>query len=244
MSDEQGKEEATKEAKGGWLTSLKAWAVLLPIVTTALSISGTYYVTQYSNRLRTLNYNTQSISGIIPKVELGGKEFQITVDGKRVDNISTVTVALFNLSDRDIDDIPVVVTFEPDGSDQRPELIQAKPRTSEHTFVELPPPTTKAMGKRLDFAYNIPVANRSTTAFFQVDYTFAGPKAPKPILTINKKGVASEFLELSRPTDGESIAGVITLALSGVSLGIVIATLLSILSNSSWGRKKRGTAKP
>src|SRR5438445_8838163 len=103
MSEE--KKEAEQPAKGEHKPS-KGFHWLIGVVVPLIGafVSGgilTYFLNQYSNRLRTLGYFVNTSSGIFPKPDVQGATIKILFGDKAIENLSTVNVQVLNTTDQD-----------------------------------------------------------------------------------------------------------------------------------------------
>ncbi|HEY0009880.1 MAG TPA: hypothetical protein VGB55_14220 [Tepidisphaeraceae bacterium] len=191
MDDE---EKDGQEPKKGWwsvwgnkvIPSLAA-AILTFVLTTSWN--------QYKSQLALFYWSNRTAANVINKPELGGKDFRISIDGKPVDNIATVTVYVFNTSGQDFEDVPVAVTFTmPDGT--VPKLISdklsLKPEQYELQNLNSNNP------KELRIGYLLKVANRRDTSIFEATYIMEGGTPPTVNVDLNKKGIRSQFIESNR----------------------------------------------
>jgi hypothetical protein len=170
-----------------WLSQV--WVpILCVVVASAATALFTLWITEWSGRLRVLQYYASSASGLISKPELSGKQIQVLMDGKAIDNISQVAVSLFNTTDQDYEDVPVEVVFSSPNGGQI-SLIQVNISTEREFYEEVPLPASR--DGTLRFQYKFPVVNRSATnrAFFVANYFFVGDTAPTMNLNVIKKGL-------------------------------------------------------
>jgi hypothetical protein len=155
----------------------------------------------YENRIQTLNYSFVSFPATIRKPELGGRDFKITIDGKPVENVSTVSIYLFNTTGRDYEDVPISITFR--GPDQsKPVLIRDRPDLKPEQYERRQ--LDAAAPNELRLGYDLRVVNRSDKQVFQCDFTFEGATVPEVSVDISKKGVEAQhvdFAELRRADD-------------------------------------------
>lgn len=141
--------------------------------------------------MRELTYSVASSPSLFRKPDLQGKSLHIAIDGKPVDNVSTVSVYLFNKSDLDYEDVAVEVAFT--GKDgQRPKLLQDKATTppSPTPILPITPQTQPATGpaSSVRIEYNLKVVNRTNPVFLG-EYIFEGAESPHAVVAVKKKGL-------------------------------------------------------
>jgi uncharacterized protein affecting Mg2+/Co2+ transport len=192
MGEDTPKDEA-KEEKATFTT------IWLPIITAVVGVALggfiTYWFSEYSGRLRTLQYFASSNSGLINTPQVAGKTLQVLLDGKPVKNISAVSISVFNLTDLDYDNVPIEVVFSPvDG--KTPSLIQANINTDKETFDVLP--VQDQGDNTLRFRYRIHLMNRSNLAALNATYFFDGDQAPTMELKVDYKGLIAKQVEIPK----------------------------------------------
>ncbi len=140
---------------------------------------------RYSGRLRYLEYGVTSSPELFKRPELSGRQVEVRIDGKPVENISTVHVALYNRTDQDFENVPVELTFP-----AATKIIQARSETAPNAPPEIPQtqPTAGTDGK-IRYDYTIAHANRINDPVFIGDYTIEGPTAPALAVSVHGKGV-------------------------------------------------------
>src|SRR2546430_2127092 len=102
-----------------------AFPILVTATLTAIVTLGTgYYWYIHNSQLRELTYRVTSTSNIFPKDSVPGKQVEILIDKKPIGAVSVVNIALFNTSDQDYDDLPIVLDItSTDG--KKPKVLQA-----------------------------------------------------------------------------------------------------------------------
>jgi hypothetical protein len=76
--------------------------VIIPLVVVSIGGLLTWWFIWYPARHWPLHYRVVRQSAIMAKPDLGGQDFQIIVGGHPVDNVSTVSVELYNDTDYDV----------------------------------------------------------------------------------------------------------------------------------------------
>jgi hypothetical protein len=163
--------------------------IVVPLLVAGISVLSTMWVTKYANRLRALEYRITRSSGLLRRPDIPGKEIKILIDDKQIDNVSTVSLAIYNTSDVDWEDLPVAVTFLPHEG-KPPKLIQSRAQLHPERSTLLPTTQPSANAeKTLACDYMIKVANRSEEPVMTADYTFEGADAPEVGISLRKKGL-------------------------------------------------------
>ena len=216
--------EATQEKKGFFDRTIGKFS--LPLLTFVLGICATLFTSWYNNRLATIYYSVTGSSGVIQRPELGGKNFQIVIDGQPVENISTGTVYLFNPSSKDLADLPVYITLKmPDGS--APKLIQSQVQLRPEQFETIAATTQST--KEARFGYKLKVVNRQDTAVFQANYSVEGNAAPIISVDVDKLGVQTEAIDPSRLTQDASRIHWVPLVVAIFGIPSLFITFIGIL---------------
>lgn len=159
--------------------------LLVAICSLVLGAAIAWGAQKYDSRIRELSYSIQSSSGIIDAPSLKGRKVDVSVDGRKIENISSVRVLLFNLTDRDYENLPLFVDFTAEAG--RPELLGVQMATPPETYQIVSENVSSDVG--LSFAYTLPVVNRSNRAVFQAEFYFEGPVAPNASFRGNLSGV-------------------------------------------------------
>lgn len=182
----------------------------------------------WSDRLRTLQYYTASGSGIINKPTIAGKQIDILIDKKPIDNISAVAVSLFNTSDKDYADVPLEVVFTP-ANGRQPLLIQANIKTPTEFYDAMSLPD--AGDGTVRYGYRFHVVNRSpnNNAFLEATYFFEGDQAPSISVVSMKEGLIAQRAEISKTQQHSSIPWYVAVI---VSILFVVAFAVSMAAVS------------
>jgi hypothetical protein len=178
-----------------FINSLKPTLILPTIVALFAAYAAFYLSTSVDRRQRTLMYELRPMSGIFTKPDLGRNKVEIQVGGKTVENISSVRITLYNDTDEDFEQLPIVALFKsPSGQPLKP--MQARiiipPNPAEYKVLS---PATQPNGTADDvqrYEYNVKVANRSSSPIFDAEFLFEGSIAPQTTVSIEKKGVRAE----------------------------------------------------
>jgi hypothetical protein len=222
MTDNEtgGDKPATKEKKS-WVDRWLA-PILLIFFTFTVTTIGKGYYDRYAGRIQELPYYVSSVPGLLKKPDLAGKKLVLMVDGQPAENLSTVSVSVFNNSDTDFDDLPLILIFtNPDGSipKQIQQIVHAPAG-----WLDPPPtqPATIPVGNPTELRFTLKVANRNKEAIFRGDFTFEGEQAPTLKVTAVKKGVMAVTKDLNTAT-GSTNAAMWTPALV---IGFISASVL------------------
>jgi hypothetical protein len=188
----EGKPAERKATWHWWVIEKLGFPVLVAILASVI----TFLWMQYNGRVRSLSYTVTTASGLFQRPQLPGKEIKLLVDGRPVENISTISLALFNLTDQDYDNVPLVVTFvNEDGTQPRP--IFASAISWPDGLVQSPQTQpTSAPATSLRYQYTLDVVNRGDKSVWMGTYTFEGNKAPTLRLGILKKGLTAKVVEV------------------------------------------------
>ncbi len=99
-----------------WTRFVTVW--LAPLTVGLVFVFATAYAfvwtTEYLSRVRHLSYRITKNDAIMPTDKVGGVDLEITANGQQVDNLSLVTIELFNKSDHSFTDIELTVDFSVD----------------------------------------------------------------------------------------------------------------------------------
>lgn len=217
MSEDAEDIEKRNQKRFDWFTK-----VIIPVALFVLGYFVKYGYDYYTSRLRVIRYAPVVSPALLTKPDLGGKQLQLTLDGKPIDNLSSVTIHLFN-DDEDLEKLPIYVAFPPvDG--QQPKLIYARPKLASEAYKEIP----AAADGSVKVGYEIVVLNRNTT--FQIDCLFEGEHPPTPTVYTLTKGVKTELTTLQSETETmlKLNQGGIFITLGQSALAVVIISLIPL----------------
>jgi len=171
---------------------------------------------------------------VINKLELPNDDIKVLVDNHPVDNISEVSISLFNATDQDFDDVLVDLIFSPIGG-KLPALIQPNVTTSKEFFSEVP---WRSDSDGLHVGYNFKILNRNTQPALLGNYFFLGATAPELKVFVIKKGLSAERLEIGKSVSGSlfTYVWVSLLSFIGVSILFWSMFILGIKSAKYYGR--------
>jgi hypothetical protein len=233
--------ENSEVKKGKWLERrLKIWSRADPYIILLLGAAFSYGLTQYSNRLRVLNYYVYSTSSLFPKPDLLGKKLEITLDDKPIENLSSTTVFIFG-SDQDLENIPINLRFLPvDG--QPAKVIQVRPNLTPERYRETPLPEIGDGSVRR--GYVIGVWNRET--LMQFDCLFEGTTPPEVSVDTMAKGVVMQQRAITSPivisSYGDRLALALTVLFGAGAIVFLLIKLLDLVSKMLKRKNEKGAA--
>jgi hypothetical protein len=178
------------------------------IVGVVLFFVGVFW-NKYTSGDRELDYYVTSVSGLIGKPQARPDQFEIRANRVVVDDLSTVSIALYNHSDQSFSGVPIEVVFSPGKTGTKPSLVA-------WTSIETPPPdgrkpdtrptTSEPSSTALGFV--IRVMNRKTNSpAWKGDFTFAGAEAPNVSVNVIREGVVSHRATVEQPPTPFSFNG-------------------------------------
>lgn len=176
----------------------------------------TFALYAYQNRLAVIEFIVAKTPAVIQRPELGGKDFKVTIGGQQVENISTVTVYVFNRSNQDFEDVPIVITAS---GNPRPNLISSHVGLPSEAYTEIQQPG-KLGSDEQKVGYQLKVANRSTQSVFRADLVFDGAVPPTISVDVLKKGIETRELDPSVLNKADGSWSPIT---SGIAWGLGFA---------------------
>jgi hypothetical protein len=206
MSDEE-----TKKKKWNWTP------IIMPILAALVAATATWWWREYDGRLRMLRYTVTSTHAIFPKPVLRGKTVTVGLDGRTIDNISTVTIHVFNDSGH-FSDVPIHIRFEP---------IEGKPAKLIEIKSDLPPErlTETVLPDLGDGSVRtgqiVKVFNKGET--FRVDALFEGIKAPNVSLETMVKGLKAERVTMESADKDHGIAAIFEIPLALLIISVIAA---------------------
>lgn len=182
-------------------TTQKFFWISVPIfLSTGVGVGG-YYYKKYddslSSQTRYLDYDTRPRYAFVDSQALSGKKnVQVLLDGNKIDSLSSVTVTVYNNTDKNYKEVPVYVEItSPDG--KKIDLVyQNVSRIGENVTEEKAGDPQRPGGLR--FGYNVKIANRIDKAagdpsdvkpIFQAEYVVLGRMAPKADVDVNFEGL-------------------------------------------------------
>lgn len=150
------------------------------------------------NKKRFLDYSLSIYPYLVksPEEDLTS-DVKVFYKEKSINNLTLVEVSLYNLSDKDFEDIPLYVTLFPALGDSL-EIVRSNFTSYKNMpdIVESKEISTTDLSKK--FEYKIKTANRSASSniyteenlpIIKASYLIIGAKNPKVELTLNKKGL-------------------------------------------------------
>jgi len=226
IDDEQA-ERAEKKGKTRF-----DWSKLIIILFTAIASAAIGYgFNLYSGRMRVMKYTLSSSSGIIQKPEIVGKTLAVTLDGKPIENLSSIAVFIMS-TDQDLVDVPIYLRFAAiDG--HKPKLLQVIPKLAHEWWEEIP--VTDAGDNALRYGFKIKVWNRNQVV--QFDTLFEGDKAPQVIVDTMQKGVTTQWVPMETKEANSDTYRWVVGVLSAV-LGLVLGYFFRSTKDASEENKK------
>lgn len=169
-----------------WVKITVGWATAF--VGAVLGATATYLIQNHANRVQVLHYIVTPTPKIISRPDLPEKNVRISVNGKEVESLSSVGVAVVNDSGQDYENVPLKVLFTDRlGNEIKPILRTI--RTSPDEYAEIPTTTRPSRGER----YELKIVNRSSPTVFNTEYFFEGSEVPTSIeVSVAKKGLSVE----------------------------------------------------
>ena len=214
--------------------------LILLVVSFFLGFFGHKYLSQREARIRYLEFDIQFRSFEQPTVS--NKKLELFIEGQKVEKPSEITVSIYNLTDRDFDNVPLYVEIsfgesvvkvidEPYvvGSNKLQESVEVNPNIN---------PSTKTGALR--YGYTLKTSNRSDhlDPVFQARYLISGAINPSVEVKTHKKGL--KLRKLSLPSQG---IGRISISAFFIGLLIFIIMLLIYLIVNQREKVKRAEAR-
>ena len=112
-SENPGVPNTAKQAILSWLNKIVI-GVILAVAGVAIGVLWQ----RYDARIRNLSYLVNTSDAIIPTDKVEGSGVDITIDGNPVSNLSTVSIAIYNTTNRDFENIPLAIQLTFDGSER------------------------------------------------------------------------------------------------------------------------------
>lgn len=194
-------------------------SIVIPLATAMIGLVGGILFSRYNSRLQYLDYLVSQSGGIFKRPELGGRQLQITVDGKPVGNVSTTSVYVYNNSSQDYENVPLIVKLK--SKDGKPLSLLF----SRSTFDPVQKGSTQPAGDgTLSMRYEVPVANRVDNHIFGATYTVEGEDAPEIAVGVEKKGVEIRPLSAAKEPIVLGAFGSSLILVFVLTLGALLAT--------------------
>jgi hypothetical protein len=225
MSDIKPKSDAASvrvspvnKQRSEWLSPMVLSGILCALIGVIGGGVATYWLTERENQMRWLEYVVLPESGVIKKPELqGGKDLKVTLDNKPINNISTVTLYVFDRTGRSYKDVPINITISPNNG-KAPALIQTKRMMAPEIYDEKQLPGLD--DGSITYQYTIHVINPTNEASLQVGYVFEGDQAPSVKADVRYPGLGitpRQIIQHAEVPIGQMIVTVVGLIVCGAT---------------------------
>ena len=162
-----------------------------------------------ANKLRYVDYQDRFLDSVIRQPTIPGKKIEILLDGQRVANVSQVSVAIYNFSDRDYEQVPIYITLKGEDGNAL-QLIGESAAGANNIPEAITPIANVAQGddpsvKR--YGYMVTTLNRTqfTEPQFSANYLILGKNKPRVDVQTQKIGL--ELRQYSPANYGSSWLG-------------------------------------
>lgn len=174
------------------LTQLAISLVVL-IVGTFIGVVVEQNRSESEGRLRYLDREIRMSKSILSRPAIYKKKLELLIDGKSIDDISSVEVKLYNYSDLDYEKVPIYNELTP--TSEEPITILSESVTGANQLQEGVSPLDSVHRSTIPgavrFGYKINALNRSSdfNYSFAATYFVLRSSPPEPKVAINKKGL-------------------------------------------------------
>lgn len=174
-------------------TAQLAVSLVVLLVGTAIGIYFERTQSSENNQTRYLDVRTESNAGILSRPSMPGRNLEILLDSKPIDNISSTSVRIYNYSDRDFENVPVLLELRSGSENSVLEILHQKvlgPGGIEETVQRIPSSNKRSEPNHLRFL--LATVNRSLDSsepVFEALFIAQGNEPPKIKLHIDKKGL-------------------------------------------------------
>jgi hypothetical protein len=169
----------------------------------------TYVLTNWKarsdNDTRYLDVELRSNDSIVSAPSIPNHKVSLQLDDKPIGSISQVNVAIYNLSDKDYESIPIYIDLT--SSDGESLNVLTSSAVGSHglpeTVTEVDVPSGSEPLKQR-FLYLLRTANRTTgnEPVFKVNFLVTSRKAPTPVVRIDKAGLETRLTHLAASNGG------------------------------------------
>ena len=151
----------------------------------------------YNDRIRYLERRTEISEGILSRTPISKDDISIKYKEEILNDISFISVKLYNFSDKDFEDIPVYIDLNPVSKSSVEVLVEYASGAKRLPVKEIEVSGLKEDPRIVRYGYLIKAANRlEDNEIFSSSFVVAGNVAPIPSIEIQKKGLESR--EFSR----------------------------------------------
>jgi len=145
---------------------------------------------RYDDKLEYFDLKVRSVDNYLNTPSIAKNELDIIWKNEKVENISSLTIELFNFSNEDFEKVPVTIELSPDKNEDI--KVIAHRIEGEDKRVDLIDDISSSIkSKRISYSFTVNFLNRTDSDSPSVTVTFllAGKLAPLPKVLLNKKGV-------------------------------------------------------
>jgi hypothetical protein len=175
--------------------------IIIGLLLTIVGLVGGYFFNEYQNRIKYLEYATYASKGIFNDIyrSFQTNPIRVSLDNKAIENISVFEVAIANLGNADITDVPVYMELSPERGQK---LYIISTTYFDHNGSKegvVPMDSLKPVFKEGQrFGFNINTFNRRKDFAGATHFTFLieGDVTPKLTVQTNKTGVEIEEFKI------------------------------------------------
>lgn len=168
-----------------------AVSIIILALGTGVGIIVQQYRDEQSSQIRYLDREIFTNESIFSRPYILNKNLEISLDGKPIKNLSRVVVSVYNLSDRDFEQVPVYIDLEP-SKGEKIEVVGEEALGANDLpegISRLPNLKPSRIPGAVRYGYMIKTANRGEESVFRANYWILGDVTPKPSVETNKRGL-------------------------------------------------------
>lgn len=145
---------------------------------------------RYSDKLEYLDLKVRSVDNYLKTPSIAKNELDIIWKNEEVENISSLTIELFNFSKEDFEKVPVTIELLPKKNEDI-KVIAYRVEGEEKRVDLIDDISSSIKQKRISYSFTVNFLNRTDSDSPSVTATFllAGKLAPLTKVLLNKKGV-------------------------------------------------------
>jgi hypothetical protein len=175
---------------------------LLVVIGAFIGIVGTLGIDSYQNRLKFIEYTVYESNEIFSPVyeNIGNDQVSIEINKNKIDNVSELTVNIFNLTNTDFSDVPIFLElYNKDEDGQQINVISSQyfdPNKSKEaiTTIDSLKPSFKN-GLRYGFLLNPVNRQEDLNNPFTLKFLIKGKKTPEVLVQTNKAGLGIKKID-------------------------------------------------
>jgi hypothetical protein len=136
----------------------------------------TYYIAIYQNRTQYLDFSFHKSESLLGKANDVGDSISFTVNGKPVRDISELDIEIFNNTNRDYQDLPIVIEFDQDYTFETISTNFLDQNKSKELIDQL---GFRGTSKHVRFGHTIKLLSRRDEPVFYMKFLFKNSSIPK-----------------------------------------------------------------